>query len=152
MSEELKDNPPTVPTSSNGGISIGGSVSGSALNTGNNVSQSVTFHNVALPPAESVDIKAELAALKEALASLQAPDQKKVERAIEDAEDEADKPEPDKAEVGGAVERALGYAQKAEGFLKVAETIKPHLTAIVGWIGTNYDKILATVGMAAGTQ
>jgi hypothetical protein len=67
-----------------------------------------------LPPAHTVDVKAELAALREALAGLQrVPDRGKLERAMQDAVEEAAKPEPDKEEVGGAVERVVKYAKDA---------------------------------------
>jgi hypothetical protein len=51
-------------------------------------------------------VKAELAALRDALAELKkVPDRGKLDRAIEDAVEETGKAKPDKAEVGGALER-----------------------------------------------
>jgi hypothetical protein len=60
------------------------------------------------------------------LARLDAPDHRKIENALSDAEDEVAKPHPNKDEVGKALARALDYAQKAQGFAKAIETLKPH--------------------------
>ncbi len=127
-------------------VYIGRDASGNVIVTGDN--NTASLQQVPLPPPESVDIKAELAALRQALAALNSPDQRKVDNALSDAEAELEKPEPDKDEVGTALERALGYAQKAEGFGKVIDTLKPHLIPVAAWLGTNWDKVLATVGLA----
>lgn len=134
---------------SNRSVSIGGSVEGAVIQTGDSNTASVQYTKTTLPPAESVDIKSELATLRELLAKLNAPDQKKIERAAEDGEDEVAKPEPDKQEVGGAVERMLKYASQAEGFGQIAGKIGSHLTNIVGWLGSNWSNLLNVVGLSA---
>jgi hypothetical protein len=91
---------------------------------------------VPLPPADQVDVKAELAALREALAVLQkVPDRGKLDRAIKDASDEAKKPEPDKEELGGALERAVKYAKAAGDFTENAGKLLPRLAALASWLG-----------------
>jgi hypothetical protein len=90
---------------------------------------------VSPPPPESVDIKAELVALRVALAQLAAPDARKIENAIGDAEDELQKPVPDKDEIGEALDRAIGYAEKAEGFVTAAEKLVPQVARVAGWPG-----------------
>ena len=83
-------------------------VTGSSIVTGDRNIVSTAMKQIALPPAEQVDVKAELAALREALAELKkVPDRGKLDRAMEDAAEETAKPEPDKKEVGGALERVV---------------------------------------------
>jgi len=128
-------------------VRIGGDTSGNVIQTGDHNVASVRYQQATLPPPAAVDIRAELTALREVLARLGPLDDKKIENALSDADDELTKPEPDKDEVGKAVERALDYAQKAEGFAKVIETLKPHVTSVASWLGNNWHKILAVVGL-----
>ncbi len=108
-------------------------ITGSSIVTGDHNTVTTTMKQVPLPPADQVDVKAELAALREALAALKnVPDRGKLDRAIEDAADEADKPEPDKEEVGGALERAVKYAKAADDFGDHAEKLLPRLLAGAG--------------------
>ena len=51
----------------NRGVAIGGSVIGGAVVTGDHNVTEVRYRKVTLPPAESVDIRAELAALRDLL-------------------------------------------------------------------------------------
>jgi hypothetical protein len=88
-----------------------------------------------------------LQALEAALAQLNSPDRRKIDNALSDAKDELQKPKPDKNEVGKAVERALDYAKKAEGFAKAAQTLTPHITNAVGWLGQNWHTLLQVVGL-----
>jgi hypothetical protein len=102
------------------------------------------------PPADQVDVKAELAALREALAELKkVPDRGKLDRAVEDAADEAAKPEPDKEEVGGALERAVKYAKAAEDFGEQAEKLAPRLAALAAWLGPLGHGLLRMAGLSS---
>src|SRR5690348_7029969 len=65
-----------------------GSIIGSNVVTGDQNTVTSTIH-VALPPAGTVDPQAELAALRQALAGLQTPERGKLDRALQDAEEEA---------------------------------------------------------------
>ena len=101
-------------------------ITGSSIVTGDHNIVSTTMKQMPLPPPDQVDVKAELAALREALAGLQkVPDRGKLDRAIEDAVEETDKSEPDKEEVGGALERAVKYAKAADDFSDHAATLLP---------------------------
>ena len=80
------------------------------------------------------------------LGSLKAPDAAKLERALADAEDEVKKGEPDKDEVGGAIERAVKYAKGASDFSEQAEKLAPTLKAVCSWLGQNWHKLLAVAG------
>jgi len=133
-------------------IHIGGSVSGSNLMfAGDNNTTVVGNNNVTdirnkMPAPESVDIRKELAGLREVLANLQSPDQKKINNAIEEAQEEIQKPEPKKDEVGKALERAMGYAQQAGTFKTIIETLKPHVLSISSWLGENWHSLTKVIG------
>ncbi len=122
-------------------------MTGSAIVTGDSNTVSVQYQQTALPPPESVDMATELKALREALSSLQTPDRRKIDNALDEAEDELKKPQPDKDEVGKAMERALGYAKKAEGFSGALEKITPRVEKAAAWLGENWYKILSFVGL-----
>jgi hypothetical protein len=128
-------------------IHVGGSASGNVFQTGDCNIASVRYQHATLPPPESVDIRAELAALRGLLAQLDSPDRRKIENALDDAEDELAKSQPDKNEVGTALARALDYAQKAQGFVKAIETFKPHVVSIASWLGSRWHTLLAVVGL-----
>jgi hypothetical protein len=89
-------------------------ITGSSVVTGDNNTVTTTMRQVAAPPADKVDVRAELAALKELLAQLKnVPDRGRLDRAMEDAVEETAKPAPDKAEVGNALERVAKCAKAA---------------------------------------
>lgn len=131
----------------NRAVSIGGNATGNLIQTGDKNRASLTFTPATLPPPESVDIKAEFTALRDILAKLQAPDQQKIERALADVHEEIGKLKPDLDEVGSALDRALKYAEKAEGFVTAAGNMKTHLTNMVAWLGSNWYKLLPLVGL-----
>ena len=76
-------------------------ITGSSVVTGDHNTVTTTMRQVAAPPADKVDVKAELAALEELLAQLKnVPDRGKLDRAMQDAVEETAKPKPDKAATG----------------------------------------------------
>lgn len=129
-------------------VSIGGNATGNSIVTGDHNAMSTQFHG-ALPSPDQVDISAEIAALRERLAGLQAPDQGKLLRALADAEEEAAKPDPAPDEIGAAMDRAIGYAKKANGFADQAAKLLPHLKAVCGWLGDNWHRLLVTAGFGS---
>jgi hypothetical protein len=68
--------------------------------------------------------------------------QKKIGRAIDDATDEAGKREPDKDELGKALERALTYAKSATTFATETKKLAPHLRSAVAWLGEKWHGLL----------
>ena len=134
-------------TSQNRSVSIGGSPIGSAIQTGNSNNASVQFKQTTLPAPEHVNIRAEIDAIREALAKLETSDRRKIDNAFADAKEELKKPEPDKDEVGQALERALNYGKKAEGFVQLIEKLEPHLTKAIAWLGESWHKLLSVVGL-----
>ena len=115
---------------------------GSQVITGDHNQARMQGVAVTLPPAESVDVAAELAALRELLVGLDTPDAGKLERALQDAEEEAAKPAPDRDEIGGAIERAVKYAKGASDFSAHVAKLAPRLAALAAWLGAGWDKIL----------
>jgi hypothetical protein len=106
-------------------VSIGGSVTGSAIVTGDGNTVSVQFQPAALPQPESVNIQAELDALHELLSQLQSPDQRKIDNALDDAKEELKKPNPDKA----------------------IDKLRPHVEKAASWLGEHWYKLLSIVGL-----
>jgi hypothetical protein len=129
-------------------VSIGRDAIGSQIATGDRNVLTQSGQRITLPPAESVDIRNELAELRAILATLKAPEAGKLGRALDDAEDEAKKDEPDKDEIGGAVERAVKYAKGASDFGEQVEKLAPRVAAVCGWLGENWHKLLSLVGIA----
>jgi hypothetical protein len=119
-------------------------ITSSSIVTGNHNTVSTTTKQIALPPGDQVDVKAELAALREVLAELQkVPDRGKLDRAVEDAVDETAKTAPDKEEVGGALERAVKYAKAADDFGEHAEKLLPRLAALASWLGAHGHNLVS---------
>ena len=81
------------------------------------------------------------------LAGLDTPNARQIRNAFEDVDDELAKPKPNKDEVGQALERALGYAEKVEGFADKVESLAPRVVNAVSWLGENWHKLLAVVGL-----
>jgi hypothetical protein len=76
-----------------------------------------------------------LASLRTILVTLKSTDAAKLGRALDDAEEEAKKPTPDKHEVGSALERALKVATKASDFAESGVKLAPYVKGAVAWLG-----------------
>jgi len=122
---------------------------GNAIVTGDNNTVTVTTQKVTLPAPDTVDVARELEAMRQALAALDLEPnvQKRVSNALEEAEDESKAETPDKDVIGAALERALDTAKKADKFAEVVTTLKPHVTNAAAWLGRNWYKLLAAVGL-----
>jgi len=92
--------------------------------------------------AGPVDIHAEFAELRKILEQLPTPDQGKIRRALDDAGDELAKPEADKAEIGGALKRALNYAGKVVELGDEAVKLAPHIHKLADWLGSEWSTLL----------
>jgi len=133
---------------SNRSVTIGGNVTGSSIVTGNRNIVKTWMQQHPPPAAETVNAASELAALREELARLNVPDRGKLDRAMEDATEEAAKPEPDKEEVAGAVGRVVKYATFADNFSEHAEKLLPRIAALASWLGVHGSALLSMVGLA----
>ncbi|GAA6623963.1 hypothetical protein [Scytonema sp. NUACC26] len=82
----------------NRSVSVGDNATGSAIITGDSSTANVNFQQVSLPAPASVNIQAELNALREILANIETSDRHKIDNAFADAQEELNKPQPDKDE------------------------------------------------------
>jgi hypothetical protein len=138
------ENPPA-----NRSVTIGGNAQGNIIQTGDHDTASLHYKQVQLPPPETVDLQATLSAMRALLTELNTPDHRKITNALDEAQEESGKPSPDKQEVGKALSRALEYAQKAVGFAEVLVKLQPHVIAAVAWLGSQWQPLLAAVGLTA---
>ena len=119
-------------------VSVGGSVSQSAVVAGDQNKVQLTREVPVGLPSEMAteEIMQALQTLRELLERLDATDRGKIVRALDDAQEEAQKPTPDKEELAGAMERVVKYAKTAHGIGEVVVEIQRPLSIIAGWIGT----------------
>ncbi|ESX52782.1 hypothetical protein X760_30660 [Mesorhizobium sp. LSHC422A00] len=122
------------------------------MSTGDHSVQNLTiYHQLArddLPPAADVDIRKELADLRDLLGRIADKDRPLVEVALTEAEALADRPNPDKDKVASTLERAIEYAGSAEKLATHGEKLWPTLKAIGGWLGEYGPKVLRLAGVA----
>src|ERR1700759_1731082 len=128
-------------------VSIGHDAVGNVITTGdeNVVEAHVTAgkHEMLLTDPATLDVAAELAAIRTILMAMDSEHAKKSGRALDDADDEASKQTgADKDELGKALERALSYAKSASAFAIVATRLAPHLTNAVAWLGDKWSALL----------
>jgi hypothetical protein len=133
-------------------ISVGRDAIGNVMNTGDNnrIDSRIkaTLTKTTLPPSGMVNITQELAQILVVLERIGSENAGKMKRALDDAVEEAKKPDPDKDEIGGALNRALDYAKASRGFAEEVSKLAPHVKNAVGWLGANWHKLLAIVGLA----
>jgi hypothetical protein len=125
-------------------------ITGSSIVTGDHNTVTTTMKQAPLLPADQVDVKAELAALRQALAALASvTNRRDLSNALEDAVDEATKPEPDKGKIGQALERVASGAKAAGDFTENAGKLLPPLTALASWLGPVGHGLLSMLGLSA---
>jgi hypothetical protein len=95
------------------------------------------------PTTEPVDIRAEFAEVRKILGQLQTPEQGKIRRALDEAGEELARPEANKAEVGGALKRALDYAGKVANLGDEAVKLAPHIHKLAEWLGSEWSSLLS---------
>lgn len=151
LSEAQKSNSVEVnimPKSTDRSLSINGeNMQGFIIQSGDNSKVSFDFKKVNLPAPNDVNIYQELAELKQVLGQLDSVDARKIKNALEDVGDELQKEDIDKDEVGKALERALDYAKKTQGFVEIVDKLRPHIQKFVGWLGENWHRLLILVGL-----
>lgn len=138
---------PIVNRNTNRSVNIGGNATGVVIQTGDRNVASIVFTQTTLPPPASVNIQSEFESLRSLLKSLSSPAQAKLIRALEDINDELANPDPNRDDIGDALERAINCAQKAAGFADSIDRLRTPISNIVAWLGNNWHKLLATVGM-----
>jgi hypothetical protein len=129
---------------SNNSIRVGGNATGSFVAGDNNRVETAMKQ---IPDPATIRIADELAGLRAILVTLKSTDAGKLGRALDDAEEEAKKPNPDKQEVGSALERALKVATKASDFAESGVKLAPYVKGAVAWLGANWVHLLPMVGL-----
>ena len=123
-----------------------GPITGSVVVAGSgntiNAKLRVELERKAPSAADAADIRTEFAELRKILEQLQTPDQGKIRRALDDAGEELAKPQANKAEVGGALKRALDYAGKVTNLGNEAVKLAPHIHKLAEWLGTEWSSLL----------
>jgi hypothetical protein len=130
-----------------GDRSVRGNITGSVVVTGDHNTTNTNLSRVTLPPADSVDLRAELAALRQALAALNVPRRDWLDSAFRDAETEAAQPAPDKQYVANAVQRVLEAAKGADSFADQVEKWAPRVAALASWAGPAGRALLTLAGL-----
>jgi len=136
----------------NRSISVGRDANGSIMVAGDNNRIDARIQapqaRTSLPPAGTIDIGQELAQIRAVLARIGGENAGKIERALDDATDEANRPDPNRDEVGRALDRALVYAKASTGFAEEVSKLAPRVKNAVDWLGASWHKLLAIVGLA----
>ena len=70
---------------------------------------------------------------------LETSDRRKIDNAFKDAQKELNQLQPDKNEVGKALDRAFEYEKKAEGFASMITKLQPHITNFTAWFTDNWQ-------------
>lgn len=127
-----------------------GSITGSVVFAGDDNTTVTTLNRIDLPPPESVDLAAEIAALRDILARLDLPPARRIEGGFADLEAEAAKPpaERDPEAIVGILEPILSYFRKARDYTEQVEELQGHVAAIVSWAGPIGQRLLGYVGAA----
>jgi hypothetical protein len=133
---------------SEGSIKIGASASQVVAIVGDHNTAVLTIAPTELPSPDDVDIRKELADLREQLGRIAAGDRALVDAAVAEADALAAKPQVAKDQVGAALERAIRYAGSAEKLATHGEKLWPTLKAIGGWLGEYGPKVLRVAGIA----
>lgn len=134
------------PSGDNRSVHVGRDVIGSNIVTGSGNRLTTTTH-VTVPPADTVDAQAELAALREILAKLQTPDHDRLTFACQYAGDLAAEPKPDKKQIAGSLHRALTFAKDANDFAGQVAALAPRVAALASWLGTEGHALLSMPGL-----
>jgi hypothetical protein len=131
-------------------VSIGGSAGQSALVAGDRNEIRLTLETMSHASRETdrVEITNAIRTLRELLEKLDAKDRGKIQRALADAEEEAQRPKPDKEEVAGALERVVTYAKTADSIGDVVVELKRPLSIIADWVGTTVPVAARLFGLA----
>jgi hypothetical protein len=127
-------------------VRIGGNAVGNVITTGdhNAVEAHVAATHAGSPiDPVTVDVAEEIAAIREILRALTSEHEKKIGRALDDADEEASKQAgADRNELGNALDRALRLAKSAAGFAETAAKLVPHVHNAVAWLGDKWTTLL----------
>jgi len=101
----------------------------------------INQQSTSFPYPAGVDINAVFRSLGELLQTLETPEKNKIVNAMKDIDDELSRREPDKEEIGGALQRALKYAKKAANFAENLDELKTHVVNAAAWLGERWHEL-----------
>jgi hypothetical protein len=128
-------------------IKIDGNATGSFVAGDSNRVETTVKQAFSFPDPATVRIADELASLRAILVTLKGADGAKLGQALDDAQEEAKKPTPNKHKVGTALEQALKLATKASDFAESGVKLEPYVARAVAWLGANWIRLLTMVGL-----
>ncbi len=133
-------------SSSERSVSIRGDVVRSAIVTGDHSTVSV---GRPVQPKGDIDIARELVALREILDGLEMPakERRKIDNALDEAAEEAAEKEPDRDEVGKALDRAVSTVEKVGKLSEAIGRLRPHLERAAAWLGEHATPLLLQLGV-----
>ncbi len=102
-----------------------------------------------LPPAQNVMIGSEMLGLRQALQGLHPADRHGLDAAFQEADEECQKPAPDKARMAAAICRLIKQVVASEDFREHAGKVLPRIAAIASWLGVNGAPLLKEAGISA---
>jgi hypothetical protein len=140
-----KEPKPSIPEGPAGSVIAGRDMKGVAAATGAHSMASAHYRETALRDPK-VDLAAELAALRQVLSGLNGLDSKALTR-LDEAQQEANKPDPDRGEVQNLITQATRYAKSANGFAEQAEKLAPPLMRIAAWLGQAWSSWGPALGL-----
>lgn len=116
-----------------------------AFATGKGATATATISEI-VAPDPNVDILAALTALRDILAHTPGIERKALTR-IDEAQEEAAKPEPKREEVKALITQATQYVRGAAEVSDAVEKLKPHLMQVSAWVGSTWRTWAPTLGL-----
>jgi hypothetical protein len=105
------------------------------------------YAKTSLPAVHGVDVAAELAAIGRVLAGLHAEDAILIRIALDEARHQLEKPQPDADRIGAALQRALDFASRNDGFDDRREALAQPLRRACAWLGGPWHRLLGFVSL-----
>ena len=106
----------------------------------------ITTITETVAPDLNIKILDVLATLHQILARMPGVERKALAR-LEEAQEEAAKPEPKREEVKALVTQAAHYAKDVADFGDAMEKLKPHLIHVAAWAGSTWQTWAPTLGL-----
>ncbi len=118
-------------------ISSGGDSNNSINVIGDRNRLTVTTNSEGFEPTKCLD------ALYNSLGefNLDSKSAQKADNALSDAKIETQDEKPNKAEIGGALERWIGYVKGATNYTEKIDSLKPHISGLATWLGSSWSKL-----------
>ncbi|AZZ96042.1 hypothetical protein [Pseudoalteromonas sp. R3] len=128
-------------------IQVGGNANGSVIVTGD-CNEVYAAPKITMPQPQAVDIQQALRELTSTLSELSTQQPRKLSNALEEAKEEIEQAQPDKAEVAESLARAAKIAKEAESFASHSEKLVERFTPVLGWLGPHATRVAEALGVA----